>query len=68
MPVRLVKRIGVILTYDRSNASDGNGRKKRQKKQNDFASAISRILSRISPPKQEDEVLIEGGRKDAKEK
>jgi len=67
MPVRLVKRIGVILTYA-SKGLDENGKKKRESRKNEFKKAFERMMSRFQPQKDDAENIVEGGRKDAKEK
>lgn len=67
MPVRLVKRIGVILTYA-SKGPDENGKRKKEAKKSEFKKAFERLMSRLRPESDEEEKVTEGGRKDAKEK
>jgi len=67
MPVRLVKRIGVILTYA-SKGPDENGKRKKEAKKSEFKKAFERLMSRFRPESDEESKVTEGGRKDAKEK
>ena len=69
MPIRIVKRIGVILSYaSGAKGKVGENDKKKEAKRGEFQKAFKRLMSRFRPESDEEEKVTEGGRKDAKDK